>query len=152
MKRQGFTVLEILFALSILTLAVTIITLSFSKLNSSQALDKSADLVVSILNEARALTLSSKGDSQYGIYFDASQVVLFKGATYSSIDPSNVITELNSLVGLRNITLSGGGASVVFERLTGNADKTGTVEVFLKTSPGIFKTVTINGTGIVGLN
>src|SRR3990172_3802105 len=98
MKYKGFTVLEILVAISIITLVVTIITISFSKLNSAQALYKSADLVASVLDEARSLTLSSKGDSQYGIYFEDSQATLFKGAIYSPADPDNVITKPHALV------------------------------------------------------
>ena len=152
LANRGFTLLELLFVIVIIAVIVTIITISLSKLNSSQALDKSADLVTSIINEARSLTLSSKGDSQYGIQFEASQVILFKGAAYSSSDPSNIATELNSLVGLRNITLSGGGTSVVFKRLAGNTDETGTAEIFLKASPTTFRTITISATGIVELN
>ena len=152
MKYKGFTVLEILVAISIITLVVTIITISFSKLNSAQALDKSATLVTAVLDEARSLTLSSKGDSQYGIYFGDSQVTLFKGATYSPSDPANVVTNLHALVSLRNITLFGGGTSVVFKRLTGNTNQTGTAEVFLKDSPTTFRTITISATGIVELN
>lgn len=149
---QGFTVLEILFVVAIIALAVTIVTISLSKLNSSQALDQSAALITSILDEARSLTLSSKGDSQYGVYLEASQVVLFKGATYSQPDPTNVVTSLHALVGLRNITLSGGGTSVVFQRLTGNTDETGTAEIFLKASPTTFRTITVRATGIVELD
>ena len=152
LKRQGFTILEILFVVAIMALVVTIITFSLSKLNASQALDKSATLVISILDEARSLTLSSKNDSQYGVYFEDSQLTLFQGATYSSSDPANVVTSLHSLVGLRNVTLSGGGTSVVFKRLTGNTDETGTVEVFLKASPASFYTITISVTGIVELD
>ncbi len=144
--------LEILVAISIMTLAVTIVAFSFSKLNSKQALDKSADLVVSILDEARSLTLSSAGDSQYGVYFEDSQVTLFKGATYLPSDPVNVVTSLHPLVSIRDITLSGGGTSVVFKRLTGNTNQTGTAEVFLKASSTTFRTITISGTGIVELD
>ncbi|MDP3874951.1 MAG: prepilin-type N-terminal cleavage/methylation domain-containing protein [bacterium] len=152
MKHKGFTVLEILVAISIIALAVTIITISLSKLNSSQVLDKSATLVTSILDEARSLTLSSKDDSQYGVYLEDSQVVLFKGATYSQSNPTNVVTSLHSLVGLRSIILSGGGTSVVFKRLTGNTDQAGTAEVFLKSSPTTFHTITVSATGIVELD
>lgn len=150
MKNKGLTILEILFAISIITIAVTIVIFSFSKLNSSQALDKSAILVVSILDEARSLTLSSKSNDQYGVYFEASRVVLFKGATYSPSDSSNVATELNSLVELRNFNFGGvGGTSVVFKRLTGGTDQPGSVKVYLKASPtGTFHTVSISATGV----
>ena len=148
MRHKGFTILEILIAVSIVTLAVTIIAFSFSKLNSRHALDQSAALVVAILDEARSLTLSSTGDSQYGVYFEDSRVVLFKGSTYSQSDLSNVVTELNALVGLRNVTLAGGGTSVVFKRLTGGTDQVGSVEIFLKASPETPRTVSVSATGV----
>src|SRR3989344_1838399 len=116
-RNKGFTILEILLTLFVLSLVVTIVTFSFSKLNSSKALDGSANLVVLTLDEARSLTLSSVGDTKYGVHFTESEITLFKGSTYSSSDPSNVVTELNSLVGLRNIILSGGGTDIVFTRL-----------------------------------
>ncbi|MDO8728805.1 MAG: prepilin-type N-terminal cleavage/methylation domain-containing protein [bacterium] len=150
--RRGFTILEILIAISIMVLMITIVSFSFSKLNSSQTLDTSADLVVSILNETRSLTLSAVDDSQYGVNFEASQIVLFKGSIYLSADPSNVVTELNPQVGLRNVILNGGGTSVIFKRLTGNTVETGTVEIFLKASTTIFRTITISATGIVELD
>lgn len=152
MKNKGFTILEILIALFILTLVITIVTFSFSKLNSSKALGGSANLVVSTLDEARSLTLSSIDDSQYGVYFEASQATLFKGAIYSPADPDNVITKPHALVEFGEIVLSGGGASIIFKRLTGNTDQTGTIKVFLKSSPTTFRTITISATGIVELN
>lgn len=152
MKHRGFTVLEILVAISIVTIAVTMVTFSFSKLNSRQALDKSTALVVSTLNEARSMTLSSVGGSQYGVNLQNSQLVLFKGTIYSSSDPNNIINTLNSLVDIRNITLTGGGTNVVFKRLTGYTDQTGTLELFLKADPTNYKVITIGSTGLTESN
>jgi len=149
---RGFTILEILIALAILAMALTVTFFSFSRFNSSQALDKSADAVISILEEARSRTLSSVGASQYGVELEEFEVVLFKGATYSLADPNNVITSLNTLVAIRNINLAGGGTSVVFKRLTGSTDEVGTAEIFLKASPTTFRTITISNTGVVEWN
>ncbi len=151
-EKDGLTLIEILVAVSIVALAVTIITISFSRLNSSQALDKSAILITSLLDEARSLTLSSKGDVQYGVYFENSQAILFKGAVYSPTDPDNVRVKPHALVEFGEIVLSGGGTSIIFKRLTGDTDQTGTIKVFLKSSPTTFRTITIGATGIVELN
>lgn len=145
---KGFTVLEVLLSIFLITLVVTIVIFSFSKLNSKQALDKSATLVISTLDEARSLTLSSVNDSQYGVHFENDRMILFKGPIYSSSDLSNVVTELNSLVSFRNIILYGGGVNVVFKRLTGEIEQAGTVELFLKATPQIFRTITIENTGM----
>jgi len=151
-SNKGFTLLEILIALGILAMILTIVFFSFSKLNSSQALDKSADLVVSVLEEARSHTLSSVGASQYGVYLDEFEITLFKGTTYVPLDADNKVTALNTFVAIRDVDLSGGGSSVVFKRLTGSTDEVGTAEVYLKTDPSTFRTITISSTGVVEWN
>lgn len=150
--RKGFTLIEILMAVAIIGLAVTIVTLSFGGLNASQALDKSVLNVISVLDEARAKTLSAVDDSQYGVRIEESQVILFRGASYSASDPGNEVTELHALVAIRNISLSGGGASVVFQRLTGATAQPGTFEVYLRQAADTFKTVTVNSTGVAEAN
>jgi prepilin-type N-terminal cleavage/methylation domain-containing protein len=152
LRTKGFTVLEILVAMGILGMAVTIVTLSFSRLNENQALDKSVDLAVSVLNEARSLTLSSVDSSRYGVNLESDQLVLFKGSSFSSSAPDNVTTSLNALVGIRNISLSGGGSSVVFDRLTGATNNSGTFELYLKNASTTYSTVTVNATGVVEEN
>ena len=144
--------MEMLVALAILAVAVTIIVISLSKLNASQALEKSTSLVMSVVDQAHSLTFSAKDDSQYGVYFEDSGVTLFKGATYSPSDPLNVVTAIDYRVSIRSILLAGGGSSVVFKRLTGETDQPGTLELFLKDSPAVAPAVTITKTGRVSMS
>ena len=148
---NGFTVIEILMVIVVMTIVIGIVIISLSKLNSSQALDKNTSLVVSILDQARSLTLSSKDSSQYGVYLEASSMTLFKGSTYALSDPLNVVTTIDSKVGIRNITLLGGGSAVVFQRLTGNTGQPGTLEIFIKDSSTIMKVINISGTGVISI-
>ena len=148
-KDKGSSVIEVLIVITILVVLMTIVLISLSKLNSSQSLDKSASLVVSVLDQARSLTLSSKNSSQYGVYLNSSSVTLFKGSTYNSSDPLNVVTSLDAKVGIRNISLAGGGSSVVFKRLTGSTNQSGTLELFLKDTSTVFRTINISATGVV---
>ena len=140
---------EILFVVAIISIVSAIVFVSLSKLNSTQALRESTNLVVAVLNEARSLTLSSKGDSQYGVHFEDNGVVLFRGDSYSSTDPTNVSTEINSIVAIGNINFSDSGTDIVFRRLSGEALETGTVELFLKSSPETKHIITIGPTGLV---
>lgn len=144
--------MEMLVAIGIMVASITIVTLSFSKLNANQALDKSADLAVSVLNESRSLTLSAKNGYQYGVNLESDQLVLFRGSSYSAIDSNNSITTLNALVGMRNISLSGGGTNVIFKKLSGQTDQSGTFEVYLKASTTNFRTIYISGTGAIESN
>jgi prepilin-type N-terminal cleavage/methylation domain-containing protein len=146
-KNKGFTVIEIILVLALGALLTGFIALSFSKVNEHEALDTNADLVVSVLNEARSLTLSSVGNTRYGVHFDADQVVLFSGASYSSGAASNVPTALNPRVALRNISF-GGGSNVVFDRLTGATSQSGALQIYLKSATTTYKTISVSATGL----
>ncbi len=149
MKTRGFTLLEVAIIVAIVTILVTILLTSFSSLNARQSLDSSAELVRSVLERAQSLTLASEADAQYGVHFDANQVVLFKGATYSVDDPNNATSTLNARVIISNTTLSGGGSDVLFNRLTGNTSQYGTTTLSLINSSTTQRKVIINQTGTI---
>jgi len=136
-------------ALAIVLIVTSIIIFSFSNLNSRKSLETSVLLASSILEEARSLTISSVDSSQYGVYLEDSQVTLFKGSTYSALSSDNVITSLNPKIGIRNINLSGGGSSVVFQRLTGGTQNFGTFELFVIADPDVSTMINITATGVV---
>ena len=129
MANKGFTLLEILFGIAILAIAITIVTLSFSKINENIALDKSVDIAILVLDEARSSALAAKSGSQYGVNIESLQ--------------------LNPLVGIRNISLSGGGTSVIFNKLTGATSQSGSFEIYLKETSTTYKTINISTTGII---
>jgi prepilin-type N-terminal cleavage/methylation domain-containing protein len=149
---SGFTLLETLLVLAVAGILITIVTLSFGGVNASQALNKSAKNVVSVLDEARTKTFSSSDDSRYGVRLEDSRVILFRGSSYVSTDPENEISELHALVGIRNISIAGGGASVVFDRLTGATSQFGTFEIYLKNATATYRTISIARTGVVEEN
>jgi type II secretory pathway pseudopilin PulG len=131
MKTRGFTLIEVSIIILIMLIVVTIIIGVFSTLNSSQGLLGSAEEVRSIIQKAQSLTLSSKGDTRYGVHFDTNQVVLYQGSSYSSSDANNVVTPLSSKVTISSIVLVGGGSEVLFDRLTGATSQSGTTTIAL---------------------
>lgn len=151
-KSSGFTLLETLMVLAVAAIIITIVALSFGGLNASQALDKSVRNVISVLDEARNKTLSSSDDSRYGVRLESGQVILFRGSSYVSTDPDNEVSKLHSLVGIRNVSLSGGGTSVVFDRLTGATSQSGTFEIYLREASTTYRTISIARTGVVEEN
>jgi len=102
--KKGFTTVELLISIVILAIAITIVVASFSKLNSNKALETSSASATSVLDEARSLTLTSLNDTKYGVKIEASQLTLL---------PTNTVTPLNSLVAIRNISLSTGIAEEI---------------------------------------
>lgn len=146
---KGFSLLELLITILILGIILTIVMTSLSGTNSNQALLKSTTEVLSVLDEARSMTLSAIDNSQYGVHIEADRVVRFKGSSYSAVSIDNRETLLNPLVGIRNITLTGGGVNVIFNRLTGTTAQPGTLEVYLKASTTNYKKISVQSTGVI---
>ena len=147
----GFTTIELLMALGILALLITIVFSISVDVRKSQALQKDTETIVEILREARSDTLSSQSDTNYGVRFASSTITIFPGSSYSSGNPLNRIFELNASDTILTITLTGGGSNVVFNRLTGETSQNGAVVVSSPTTSKT-KTVTIYKTGLVSAN
>jgi prepilin-type N-terminal cleavage/methylation domain-containing protein len=150
-KNKGFTLVEILIAIALMALISTVVIFSFSKVNSMGALDKGSAEIVSTLNEARSLTLSSKDSSSYGVRFGESEVVLFRGV-YNPSSSENILIPLNSLIRISGVSLVGGGSEVLFERLSGRVETSGSVTVSLVNDPSQSKIINIHETGLSEIN
>lgn len=103
--------------------------------------------VRTLLIDARNDTLSSEGDTGYGVHIDETSVTLFAGPSYSSTSPTNTIVSFDGSVSATT-SLSGGATDVTFKRLSGEASATGTV-LLTDTQGGATKTVTIYESGLV---
>lgn len=151
-KKNGFTLIEFLVVVAISSSLVFLTFNSFVVLNKSQALEEQSQSAVTLLEKARSLSLSSKSDSNYGVRFETTRMVLFKGNSYTAGISSNEIENLNSLVTISNISLSGGVSDVIFSRLNGVVSATGTVRFSLKSNSSSSSTITIFKSGLVNRN
>jgi prepilin-type N-terminal cleavage/methylation domain-containing protein len=148
-QSKGFSLVEITVTLSILTIVSAIVLSSLSSNTDREALAKNADAAVSVLTEARSLTISAKSASNYGVRLASVGPTLFTGTTYNAGASSNRSLALNARVSITNISLTGGGSDVVFSKLTGNTSQNGTFRVTLVSNTSVYKTVTIYKTGLV---
>lgn len=152
MRTRGFTLLELLIVIGVLVLLAGIILSSFSEFRNSKVLDTAVEDVLTVLSQARGDTLASKDGYQYGVHLDADQVVLYRGATYSSIDPTNVGVPLDGALEITSIALTGGGQNILFDRLTGKTSQSGTFVIRVAGDTAKTRTITVNGTGIASVN
>lgn len=152
LQQRGFTLIELLVVITILVTLSAVSVTVFSKFSTSRVLTGSIQTVLSILDEARTLTLASKGGYQYGVHFETTKIVLFKGTIYSSSDPDNDVTVLQTTVEISNITLTGSGNDVIFSRLTGKTNQDGTVRFSLVSDSNSSSTINIQTTGIAEVN
>lgn len=149
---RGFTAIEILISIAIIIILTSIMGYSFSTFRNNQQLRGEIETIRTLLDEAQTRTLSSKDDSSYGVHIENDKVVLFRGITYSALDPENEITTLHPDIEIVNISLNGGGPNVVFERLTGDVDAYGSLTVRVKSDTAINKIISISKVGVVGEN
>jgi Tfp pilus assembly protein FimT len=146
---RGVSALEILIAISIATALTIFVVSTFSGFKSNQELNSSVEIGISLLQDARSKTLSSKDASQYGVHFELGKAVLFKGTVYSAVDPNNDDVLISQNVEISGISLQGGGSEVIFKRLTGETDQYGTITFRLKSNTANTKIITVIATGIV---
>jgi prepilin-type N-terminal cleavage/methylation domain-containing protein len=147
----GFTLVEVLVVIAI-TLILTVVSITGLREFSNRSGHKSAaHTILGALEEAHARTLSSDGDTTYGVHFETDMVVVFEGTSYTAGDPDNDERSLPARTNVTNISL-GGGSEVYFERLSGDVSPTGTVTVSLTHSSSTSKTVTIYSSGLSEIN
>lgn len=143
---RGIGFLEILISLAIVGIVITIVFVSFASLSESNELIEAHSAITGLLRDARAKTLSSQSNTTYGVHFEETKAVLFKGGSYNASLPSNETYLLPKRTKISSISL-GGGADTVFERLTGRASPSGEVVVAARRNLSKNKTVFILQTG-----
>ncbi len=141
-RNKGFTFVEIMVVLAIITFLTSIVTLSFNSLGGRQSLDKTAISIISILNEARSMAISSKDFSNYGVRVSSSTLVSFK----NNYGNENKVFELSNLVNISDINVSN---DIIFSKLSGSTSATGTFSIVLKNSPLEKITIKISQTGLI---
>lgn len=145
--QKGFTLIELLATVGVVAILAAGVLISYRASSGGIELKTNALKVVDVLNLARQRTIASLGSSNYGAHFETSQFVLFKGAVYNAADPDNIFYALPATLEIADIVLAGGGADVVFDRITGKTSESGSLKVRLASDTGKFKTINILSSG-----
>jgi len=148
----GFTLLELLIVIGIFSILFVFISTPLLLFSRDVVYRGNVENILTMLDEARKSTLSSYFSSQYGVHLSTSTVTLFRGSTYSAIDPNNDVYELSDIVNITGININGGGDDVVFERITGETAKHGTIVISLLSGSSSPKTITVHKSGLVEID
>ena len=149
--KKGFSLIEMMVAIAIGSVLVAVIVVSFSSFRNDKTVDIAADQVLSVINEARVKTVSSEDYSRFGVHFETSRVVLFKGDVFTEPNSSNTETPVSPLAEISDISLNGGGTNLVFQKLTGKTGNYGSLRIRLKSDNSKYKTISVKSTGIVNI-
>lgn len=147
-KRRGVTLIEIVIVIAIMGILGGIVLAAFWGRQDREILAASVTEALSLLEEARSRTISSKNFAQHGVHIEADRLVLFEGASYSPSSPSNETSVMNSKVAIGSVSLAGGGTDIVFTKVEGTTLQPGTFAVSLADGTAS-TTIRIHGTGII---
>lgn len=144
---RGVTLIELVVVFGAIAILATITFSALAPLRDATTLNSVAEQGISLLNEARSKTLSSLAGSQYGVHFETTKMVLFRGTAYNSFDPENSVVTIPVAVTISSVALNGGGVDVLFKRLTGSTDTHGSITFRLTNNPAKTRIINITAAG-----
>lgn len=141
-KNKGFTLIEVLVVIFIMSLILSIVIMSGRSFSDSVNLDNASKNIESKIKLAKMRSIGAYNQTNYGVHFESGRVVVFAGDTYVDGAPTNEVLNLPGNIEIYSINLAGGGSDMIFNRLTGETSYYGTVGV--RTANDISKTRQIN--------
>ncbi len=147
---KGFTLVEILVVLAIISILAAISAASFKSMYQSTSLRSGASATFDALTSARSSTLGSQSDMVYGVHFSSTTVTQFAGDTYVAGATGNSVYTYEGSVRATSSVITSGGV-VTFSRLQGLPSTTGTLYVY-DVNGGGTTTVIIHGSGLIEYN
>ncbi|MDD4803789.1 MAG: prepilin-type N-terminal cleavage/methylation domain-containing protein [Candidatus Pacebacteria bacterium] len=142
----GFSFVEIIIVLAIISSLSAIVVLSFSKVGGVQSLEKTTISVISILNEAKSMAVSSKDYSDYGVRVENNKLISFKG-NYGN---ENKIYNIPNLVEISDISIDGvTNNDVIFKKVSGSTNATGTITISVVDNLTVNNSIKISTTGLI---
>lgn len=147
-QRGGFTLIELVVVIAILTLMLGLVLPNFNFFRRQSALESATQEITSALRLAQNKTLASEGDSPFGVYFESDKFIIFKGTSFYPLSPDNIVYNLNSLLKISEINL-GGGNYLVFNRLSGNTAGYGSIKVEEKNDSANNKMIYVDSSGVI---
>jgi len=145
-KSGGFSIIEMLIVLALLVMLVSMVVSSFGKVGGSEALDTTTVSIISVLNEAKSLAVSSKSASNYGVRILSDKLISFK----NNYGTSNKEVSISHLVEIS--TSTGLGTDIIFNNVTGQTNASGTITITILNDISKSNTIRIYSTGVIEKN
>ncbi|NIT04369.1 hypothetical protein GTO10_05675 [Candidatus Saccharibacteria bacterium] len=123
-RRPAFTLFEIILVLGIVVVMSVAVAPSTAQLLSQSYFTNTVERVTRTLRTAQIYSISGKEDSSWGVHYESSKLVLFKGTSFGTRDPTfDVETPLPATATLT------GWTDVYFDRLRGTPSGTLSVQI-----------------------
>ena len=151
-NKQGVTLIELLIAIGILSIVISLSVVSYNKWQQQVFLTNQVGELKSAISKTQQLAVASANDTNWGVHFENNQYIIFKGSSYSEVDPDNEIHDLQGVVIINSASalsdgIGGYGPNLIFSKFTGQTNNTGTISLMPATNAAITQTITIYEVG-----
>ena len=120
---RGFTVIELLVVIAIIGLLLMAFPVAITSFQESRQIGTAIQATVQSARRAQALSRATASDASWGVSVQTGSVILFQGASYATRDAAfDEVLEFSDAVQVTGIT------EIVFDKLTGEPDVTGTID------------------------
>lgn len=142
MSQRGFTLIEVLLSVAILTLLTGISLPVYESFARRNDLDVKTQTVVSAIRRAENYARHMRQDSAWGVEVLSTGVTVFKGSTYASRDQS--FDEITPISGTTTVS---GVSEIIFAKMTAAPNTTGTIT--LSSTANDTRAIVVNAKGMV---
>lgn len=138
---SGFTLVELMVSIGILTILFALTTINIGRLPSSASQSSGYDRLVSDLRSQQTKSMTGYGAESFGLHFENSSYTLFTG----SYGTENYIVSLDPSLTFTGVTFP--GSEIIFEAGSGDLmDATGSASISNSLTDEV-KTLKINKYG-----
>lgn len=121
-KQKGLTLIEFLIVIGIIAVISTAVGVKLIGVRQKNSISSTlSQITVDIKSQQiKAMVLDTEGGvstSSYGVHFNSSSYVLFKGTAYNPTDTSNFVINLGSDISFSSVSFS--GQNVIFNKGSG---------------------------------
>ena len=138
--------LEISICAALMALIGALALISFYNSRTVRDLVTSGQNTVSVLQTARTNASAGQDASPWGVHLDLWRITLFRGSAYAGASASTSYP-LPSSIEIADIALAGGGQDIVFKRITGATDQSGTFLVRVRGSASQTFSISVDASG-----
>ncbi|HWY79472.1 MAG TPA: type II secretion system protein [Candidatus Sulfotelmatobacter sp.] len=140
MKRNGFTLIELILVVSLMMLLGTLTTTFAARFFTQNGVSNTTDELIGDIRQAQMNAMMGKQNSNWGIDYASNTITLYKGTSFAARS-----TALDTKFSVNSSVSITGFSDLNFFRMTGTSSATPTISV---SGSGETKTITVNSQGV----
>lgn len=138
---KGFGLIEVLLSIFLVGICAAITIPVFINYQTKNDLDSAVNTSAQVLRRAQSLARAVEGDSQWGVKFQSSSIILFKGSVFSGRDAN-----FDENYGISPNIVIGGNSEIIYNKFSGSPGTTGSTTLTLGNDS---KTLSLDSNGTI---